>query len=1112
MSRRCCLWIFRIVIFGVVNFATSQVPFVKHDIFQSHYFIENKGQLKGVYPSVSSVKFTLEEGLADYLVCANGIAFVSQNPKIKETKNKQIVSSLQGEDIENDERDYVIDTTVLFQEFLGYNPEFEVQTEMKSDHYFSYSDRNERSYGYKRIIFKNYYNKIDLVFSLGNKGKGLKYSFVIHPGGNPREIHWKYKGADVQVDALTQQKLQIKSSNISVSETGLQLIGLQGQFFGAKYLLNNSIVGFDFHDSITQSEKLDLLGNGFEIDPFVSIQANAFYFPQLINEHIVNSDYDAFGNVYFYGGALGFRHKVCKYAPDGTLLWTVIGTPPGVYMRFNSGAYGTIRVDRCNGKIYCMAGSGPPAFWRISADGENDHYWSKPIEPEPSKEYFDINFVTKLKSVAFYCGGHKKNTAVYNVVDSWPVAREVCVTKDSTVGFGHEILSDGRDYVNSTIDDFGNSFALLTQGFGPANGKNDYSNKLVRIDEDFTKTFWEKKWGFTSFWEYSNSVVVSNRGVKTPYSDWYTNNRFNALAVYDHFVYVFDGKHFAAFDKKDGSRLAVDSISHLPVVRNSGIAVDSCNNLYLGADSGRVYVYRFDGAKFNHINVIQVISDSTRNSRVYDVVYNYDAHMIYVSGDSFAAAVNCGTPCGNKIRLETSNYRSCGDPLWAKIINPDSSLTYTFEWRKPLKNELVRSVTGKYKFSDSLVSLTPNTTYKLYVFVSPFCTGTFKTKNFEVRSSFDSTMDVKICEGDTLFHNGKAAFQTGKYIDSLKTYFGCDSIATYKLTVLKRSVVDTSMSICLGDSAVLWGKVYRQAGLFRDTFVNHLGCDSIQTLRLIVYFDSVSQVQTRCLGDTVWVGKKGYTKTGIYTDTLRSSKNCDSVIVTNLTVNMPVTTLSQLDFCNVDSLPYRGKNYAIPFKLRDSLYTWQGCDSVFLLEVNGHWVNADFTIDSSDFPEYRFLENSTGANLFQWDFGDLSKSNTATPFHTFVKSYQGMVYKVCLVVEDAFGCQDTVCKNVWVRPMKDIFIPEGISPNGDGINDSLDLTGLWAFPDAEWTIFNRWGQVVFFANARNPVSWNGKCNTSGCNGRLLPEGVYFIVFDYHDGMHKRVNANIYLKQ
>jgi gliding motility-associated-like protein len=96
--------------------------------------------------------------------------------------------------------------------------------------------------------------------------------------------------------------------------------------------------------------------------------------------------------------------------------------------------------------------------------------------------------------------------------------------------------------------------------------------------------------------------------------------------------------------------------------------------------------------------------------------------------------------------------------------------------------------------------------------------------------------------------------------------------------------------------------------------------------------------------------------------------------------------------------------------------------------------------------------------------------------------------------------------------MKDIFIPEGISPNDDGVNDSLDLTGLWAFPNAEWTIFNRWGQVVFTANAKNPVAWNGKCNAAGCNGKLLPEGVYFIVFDYRDGLHKRVNANIYLKQ
>jgi len=1101
-------------LFCIAHLVSAQQSFVKHDVFQTHFFIENKGQINGLYSTLPAVKFTLEEGLADYLLTADGIAYVNQTPTLKDVDRNQVGADNKQEAEDAKEGASIkLDTTLLFQEFLNHNKQFDVLLESKSSHYFSYLEPRFRSYGYKKVTFKNYYDHIDLVFTLAEKGKGLKYSFIVHPGGNPSQIKWRYNGDAINFDASAQNQLIVRADDIKLKETGLQLIDSRGKLLGAKYQVNGSVLGFQFHDSISKTERLNCIKNGFEIDPFVTIQANNFYFPRMVNEHIVNSDYDAFGNVYFYGAGISWRQKVCKYSPDGTLLWTVVGTPMNVYLRFNSGPYGTIRVDRCTGKIYCMAGSGPPAFWRISTDGENDHYWSKPIEPEPSKEFFDINFVTKLKSMAFYCGAHKKNTAVYNVVDSFPIAREVCVTKDSTVAQGGEYPPPvGRDYVHSAIDDFGNSFALLAQGTDANNGKFNYSNKLVRIDEDFTKTFWEKKWGFTSFWEFSNSVVISNRGIKSPFSRWYIHNRFNALAVYDHYLYVFDGKHFAAFDKKDGSRLAVDSIAHLPVVHNSGIAVDSCNYLYLGADSGRVYVYQFDGKQFNSVKVIQVISDTTRNCRVYDVVYNYDAHMIYVSGDSFAAAVDCGTPCGNKIRLETSSYRSCGDPLWANIIKPDSSLTYTFEWRKPIKNELVRSVTGKNKFGDTLSSLTPNTNYRLYVYVSPFCTGTFKTKNFEVKNSFDSVINLSICQADTLVHNGKRSFQTGKYIDSLKTYFGCDSIVTYNLKVLSRSFVDTSANICLGDSVMMWGRAYRSTGVYHDTLVNYLGCDSITSLRLRVSFDSVYQSIAICLGDTVWVGSRAYAKTGFYRDTLQSSKNCDSVVVTQLAVNLPVTTLSQLVFCNLDSMSYRGKKYALPFKLRDTLQTWQGCDSVFLLEVDGHWVTADFDVDSSNFPEYKFLDKSSAAKIHEWDFGDFLQSTATSPSHTYLKSYQRIKYKVCLIVEDAFGCQDTICKDLWVRPMKDIVIPEGISPNGDGVNDSLDLMGLWAFPNAEWTIFNRWGQVVFLSDAKNPKSWTGRCEANACDGGLLPEGVYFIVFDYHDGVHARVSANIYLKR
>jgi hypothetical protein len=66
-------------------------------------------------------------------------------------------------------------------------------------------------------------------------------------------------------------------------------------------------------------------------------------------------------------------------------------------------------------------------------------------------------------------------------------------------------------------------------------------------------------------------------------------------------------------------------------------------------------------------------------------------------------------------------------------------------------------------------------------------------------------------------------------------------------------------------------------------------------------------------------------------------------------------------------------------------------------------------------------------------------------------------------------------------------------------------------------IFNRWGQVVFESNAQQNIAWDGKNQASGQNQNneptdLLPEGVYFIVFNYNDGHRPKLTENIYLKR
>ena len=63
----------------------------------------------------------------------------------------------------------------------------------------------------------------------------------------------------------------------------------------------------------------------------------------------------------------------------------------------------------------------------------------------------------------------------------------------------------------------------------------------------------------------------------------------------------------------------------------------------------------------------------------------------------------------------------------------------------------------------------------------------------------------------------------------------------------------------------------------------------------------------------------------------------------------------------------------------------------------------------------------------------------------------------------------------------DLFIPNIITPNGDGKNDKFVILGLDAYPGSEVSIFNRWGNMVY-TSADYKNNWSG-------DG--LVEGTYF---------------------
>src|SRR6185437_2169241 len=76
-----------------------------------------------------------------------------------------------------------------------------------------------------------------------------------------------------------------------------------------------------------------------------------------------------------------------------------------------------------------------------------------------------------------------------------------------------------------------------------------------------------------------------------------------------------------------------------------------------------------------------------------------------------------------------------------------------------------------------------------------------------------------------------------------------------------------------------------------------------------------------------------------------------------------------------------------------------------------------------------------------------------------------------------------------------IAVHQGVSPNGDGVNDFLVIDGITAYPDNKLMIMNRNGQLIYEAKGYDNSSkvFDGRSNKNG--QRQLP-GTYFYRLDY----------------
>jgi len=120
---------------------------------------------------------------------------------------------------------------------------------------------------------------------------------------------------------------------------------------------------------------------------------------------------------------------------------------------------------------------------------------------------------------------------------------------------------------------------------------------------------------------------------------------------------------------------------------------------------------------------------------------------------------------------------------------------------------------------------------------------------------------------------------------------------------------------------------------------------------------------------------------------------------------------------------------------------------------------------------------------------DLSCDDCATPTST---PRTTITYEL-IVVDAATQCSDTAYMTIIVKDEKNIFVPNVITPNGDGVNDVWRITELQEiFLDHELVIINRWGDEIF-----REKNYQNKFDGT-YNGNKLPDGTYYYLIQLKD--------------
>ena len=429
-------------------------------------------------------------------------------------------------------------------------------------------------------------------------------------------------------------------------------------------------------------------------------------------------------------------------------------------------------------------------------------------------------------------------------------------------------------------------------------------------------------------------------------------------------------------------------------------------------------------------------------------------------------------------------------------------------------------------------------------------------------NSTTTTIDTSACEGSNIVFNGVPINAGETFQFNYQNQAGCDSTIIVVVEELFETQTAEDIVLCPGDTVLVNGVPVFSAQIIPTVFAGSNGCDSTHTVTvslnptLFVELDAVAS----CAGaedGTVTVtpsgglapytfnwsqgGIFGSTASGLapgpYAVTVSDANGCEAAASIDVSeFPLPGYGIKVLDVsCPGDSdgqIEIVPVSAGLQFSLDGSTYQTDslfvglssGLYDLYIQDAFGCVYLEELVLDAPDpllinLPPDTIIQLGTTVLIPAQVFSSDSLIymwqpilGLDCPFCPTVVAGPVESTEYFLTVIDEGGCESRESIFIEVLKARLIYIPNGFSPDGDGVNDLFyPFAGPGVTDILDFKVFDRWGDLVFADGGFMPNDpthgWDGTFR-----GQRMGTGVYtyFIEVRFEDGVSEVYKGGVQL--